>query len=52
VGLREAILAVCLALFGAPGPAAARSGAGDCLSEPARELHFQVGGILFVDGGS
>ena len=27
-------------------------GAGDCLNEPARELHFQVGGILFVDGGT
>lgn len=27
-------------------------GAGDCLNEPARELHFQVGGILFVDGGA
>ncbi|MDQ1504147.1 MAG: hypothetical protein QOD57_1874 [Actinomycetota bacterium] len=35
-------------------PAAFRlsPGAGDCVSEPARELHFQVGGILFVDGGS
>jgi len=35
-------------------PAAFRlsPGAGDCLNEPARELHFQVGGILFVDGGS
>lgn len=27
-------------------------GAGDCVNEPARELHFQAGGVLFVDGGS
>ena len=35
-------------------PAAFRlsPGAGDCLNTPARELHFQVGGVLFVDGGS
>jgi hypothetical protein len=35
-------------------PAAFRlsPGAGDCLNEPARQLHFQVAGILFADGGS
>ena len=41
-------------VFDGPFPAAFRlsPGAGDCVNEPARELHFQVGGILFVDGGS
>jgi len=27
-------------------------GAGDCLTRPAGELHFQAGGLLFADGGS
>jgi len=35
-----------------PGVLRLSPGAGDCVSEPARELHFQADGILFADGGS
>jgi hypothetical protein len=41
-------------VFAGPFPSAFRlsPGGGDCVSQPARELHFMAGGVLFVDGGS
>ena len=35
-----------------PGAFRLSPGEGDCVNQPARQLHFQAGGLLFVDGGS